>query len=471
VKILLINPPRFNEVIGNNPALIEEERGFNPPLGLLYLAGYLRRHTSNTVSVLDAQVEGFGYRQIEEFIRKEQPGIVGCTAMTLTLIDALAVVRTAKKCDSTIVTVLGGPHVHLFPRETIAFPEIDFLVLGEGEIAFCELVGAIDRPNALESIRGLVYKKDGRVVETGPGDVIADLDSLPFPARELTPYRRYTSLLAKRTPVTTMFTSRGCPFRCTFCDRPHLGKQFRAHSPEYVIREIEACLKLGIHEFLIYDDTFTVNAHRVMNICEGICGKKLDIGFDIRARVDTVNREMLAALKRANCRAIHYGVEAGTERMLRVLNKGIHLDQAKQVFTETRRAGIQTLAYFMIGSPTETADDIEETFRVIEWLSPDFVHMTIFCPFPGTRAYHDGLENGIFPHDVWREFAARPDSAFQAPHWEENFSREELAGLLVKGYRRFYTRPGYVVRKLMHISSLGELKRKVKAGIKLLHMK
>jgi len=311
------------------------------------------------------------------------------------------------------------------------------------------------------------------VIHTGAPDMISGeaLDGLPFPARHLTPYKKYSSLLAKRTPITTMFTSRGCPFNCSFCNRPHLGKRFRALSPQRVVAEFEACLELGIHEFLIYDDTFTVDKERVKAICRQVIEKKLDIGFDIRARVDTLDNEVLTLLKKAGCRGIHYGIEAGTEKILKVLRKGIDLQQAKEILNQTKTLKMQTLAYFMIGSPTETLEDIETTFKFARDLNPDFIHLTILTPFPGTPIYLEGLQKGIIKTDYWREFAKQPDKDFKPPFWEENFSREELEQLVIKGYKQFYTRPGYIVKRLLALRSWGEFKRKAAAGLKVLFMR
>lgn len=470
MKVLLINPPRFNEIIGNNPSIIEEERGYNPPLGILHVAAYLRENSDHDIKIIDAQVEELQYDDLESKIREFAPDVTGITVMTLTLLDALQTSSIVKKTCKECRVVMGGPHVHLFPDETIAFDSVDFLVLGEGEIVFKDLLDHIHDPDRLKSVPGLVYANGKEVVHTGRDPLISDLDLLPFPARDLVPVEKYSSILAKRTPITTSFTSRGCPYKCTFCDRPHLGKKFRARSPLNVIEEMEECLDMGIHEFLIYDDTFTVDKKRVIEICKEICDRNLDVGFDIRARVNTIDENLLIWLKKANCRGIHYGIEAGTERLLKVINKGIHLDQAKEVFDLTRKHKIQTLAYFMIGLPSETREDITETFRVAKWLNPDFLHMTILTPFPGTQIYFDALEKGIIKTDVWREFSKNPSKDFIPPIWEENFTKEELQNLLIEGYKKFYTRPSYIVKKMVQVKSMGEFKRKAKAGLKVLFM-
>ncbi len=471
MKVLLINPPRINEIMGNNPMIIEEERGHNPPLGLLYIAGYLEAHTSHIVNIIDAQVEELSYNELKTRIAESLPDVVGLTVMTMTLIDVMKTVKVLKAVNHEAKVVLGGPHVHLFPEETILLPGVDFLVLGEGEKTFAELLKYIDDEKRLHQIPGIVFKSDDAVVNTGVRPVVDDLDALPFPARHLVPYQKYSSLLSVGGVVTTIFTSRGCPFKCHFCDRPHLGKRFRARSAKNVIDEIEQCVNLGIHEFLVYDDTFTINHQRVLDVCEGIIQRKLNIGFDIRARVDTVTEAMLKELKSAGCQGIHYGVEAGTAKILKALNKGITLEKAKETFDLTRKYKIQTLAYFMIGNPGETIEDIYTTFKVMRRLNPDYVHMTILTPFPGTKIYLDALKYGIIKNDVWREFAKDPTPSFEPPYWAEYFIREELMQILVHGYKKFYLRPHYILRRILKLRSWVEFKRKAKAGAGVIAMK
>lgn len=470
MKILLINPPAQNTIVGNNPEIIDEERGFNPPLGLLYLAGYLKKFRPQySVEVIDAQVEELSYPGLKEKIIQASPDVVGLTAMTLTLVDALKTSRLVKEINPKIPLVWGGPHVHLYPEETIQFPEVDFLILGEGEITLAQLLDNLNNPGVLKETPGLVFK-DKEIIRTKAPAFIENLDEIPPPARELVPFQKYSSVIAKRSPVTTMITSRGCPYKCLFCDRPHLGKKFRAHSPKYVVDEMELCTQLGIFEILVYDDTFTISRQRVLDICDEIIRRRLKIGWDIRARVDTVDPEMLAKLKKAGCERIHFGVEAGTEEILKVLRKGITLEQARAAFKMAKKAGIATLAYFMIGSPGETRTHILKTIDFAKSLKADFVHVTITTPFPATDLYRLGLKKGIF-NDFWAEFAANPRPDFRPAYWNEFIKSDELEELLVKAYKSFYLRPGYLVKKIFALRSWEELKKKARAGLKVLGMK
>ena len=473
MRILLINPPRFNEILADNPAFIDEERGFNPPLGLLYLAGYLKKNSQHQVFGLDAQVEGLDYdNDFKQRIEKINPDVVGITAMTFTLIDVLKTVdlvnQVEKNLNKKIIIVLGGPHVYLFPEETINLDNIDFIIKGEGELPFFNLLEALEKQKELSNINGLVYKENGQVINNLVGDFIDNLDEIPFPDRELLSIEKYNSLLGGNRIVTTMFTSRGCPFQCSFCDRPHLGKKFRARSAQNIVDEMEECLKLGIEEILVYDDTFTIDKQRTFDICDEIIKRDLKFVWDIRARVDTVDEEVLKKLKQAGCARIHFGVEAGTEKILKVLNKGISLNQVEIAFKEANKLGIETLAYFMIGSPTETKEDINKTIKFAKKIKPDYAHITILTPYPATEIYRQALSQGVIKNDYWQEFAQHPKKGVVTQYWEKELNKEELFKLLDKFYKEFYRRPSYILKELLKINSFADLKRKFKAGLKIL---
>jgi len=231
---------------------------------------------------------------------------------------------------------------------------------------------------------------------------------------------------------------------------------------------MELCLKMGIEEIFIYDDTFTVDRQRVLDICDEIQKRGLRFIWDVRARINTVDEEVLKKLKAAGCERIHYGVEAGTEKILKILNKGITLEQALKVFKLTKKVGISTFAYFMIGSPTETKEDILESIKFAKKLNPDFVQVTTLTPFPATKIYLDALASGEIKNDYWLEFAKHPVRDFKTPHWTKNLSEEELQKMLTLFYKEFYVRPGYILKQLIQIKSFGELIKKTRAGIKVI---
>jgi len=471
VKVLLIYPPKFREITTNVPAVVEEGSGCYPPLGLLSIAAVLRAGGGgHTVEVLDTQALGLDYAQIEAEVRRRAPDVVGIQVMTFTLLDAMETARAAKRARPGVHLTMGGPHAHLYPAETVAQPEVDTVVVGEGEYVFRDLVAALAEGRGPQEIEGVVWKRDdGTPVVSPARPHIKDLDELPFPARDLVPTEKYYSSLARSRPVTTMISSRGCPHRCVFCDRPHLGKTYRARSPERMVEEMAECVeRFGVREIFFYDDTFAIERQRMLAVCDAILERGLKVAWDIRARVDTMDEEVLRRLRAAGCARIHYGVEAGTPEILKVLRKGITLERALEVFRLTRKVGITTLAYFMLGNPGETREQMAETLRFARKLDPDYIHLSLTTPFPGTELYRMGLEQGLFKSDYWREFARDPRPDFVPELWTEVLSRDELAGLLREGYKSFYRRPGYLLRRLLEVRSLGELWRKARVGLKIL---
>ena len=467
MKILFINPPSSNLILTNLPEAIAQEDPM-PPLGLMYVAAYLKKYTNHEIKILDCLIEKINHTQLEEKIRQEEPDVVGITTLTFTLIDVLKAAKIIRQINPNIKIVLGGPHVNIYPEETLNFPEIDYLILGEGEKPFKDLIDNINQTKNLYKFKGIAFKDGNKIINNGPRELIQNLDELPFPARGLVLNEKYSSVLSENNPVTTLFSSRGCPFRCSFCNRAHLGKTFRARSAKNVVDEIEECKKIGIGEIFIYDDTFTIDRQRVLDICSEIKKRNLKIHWDVRARVDTVDEKMLNQMESAGCERIHYGVEAGTEKILKVLNKGITLEQVEKAFKLTRKIGIQTLAYFMIGSPQETRKDIMETIKFSKKIKPDFVCFSITTPYPQTDIYTLGLKEKILPYDFWQKFAENPQSDFIPEIWEEELSREELFLLFKKAYHSFYLRPNYILNKILKLKSFKELFIKAKTAFGIL---
>ncbi|MBU4511804.1 B12-binding domain-containing radical SAM protein [Patescibacteria group bacterium] len=471
MKILLINEPLRDSIADNDQVNLAEESHMIPPLGLLYIASVIKKKSTHNVRLFDCQVDKLSYDGIREAVKKIKPDVVGMNTLTFTLIEVLEVARLVKEVDPKIKVILGGVHVNIYPEETISFPEVDFLILGEGENVIVELLDAISDEDKLRQVTGVVFKNSqGEIINTGKRPLITNLDEIPFPARELTAYQKYTGLLSSESPITSMLTSRGCPYNCLFCHRPHFGRIFRARSAGNVVKEMILCRDMGIKEIIIYDDTFTIDRQRVVDICKQLIDNKVKIKWDVRARVDTVDKELLNLMKEAGCVRIHYGVEAGTQKILDVLRKGITLDMAYDVFKMTKRAGIGTLGYFMIGSPRETREDIMATIKFATSLKADYIFAGITTLFPATDLYQMALEEGVIKTDVWQEFARRPQENFVPPIWDKELSQEELGELIKMFYRKFYKRPSYIIKNLLSIRSLEEFRRKFSAGFNILRI-
>ena len=449
----------------NIPKYLDEE-DFSPPLGILYIASYLEKHSSHAVEVLDAVVDRFtSYDELEQEIRKRNPDIVGIQMMTFTARDALLTAQTVKKINKNIPVIVGGPHPNIFINETVAFDEVDIVVLGEGERIFTELVNRISNGEDITDMPGIALKHNGEVIINDQKGYIDNLDDLPFPARHLSPYKKYFSILGNHQTYTTMVSSRGCPFRCLFCDRAYHGKIYRKRSAENVVQEMEECEKMGIHEIDFQDDLFTFKRDRVFEICDLLISRKSKLKWNVRSRVDTVDKELLERMSEAGCQRIYFGIEAGTPEIQKVLRKNIDLDQARKVFKWARDCNITTLAYVILGSPQETKEHIYKTIEYTKSIEADFAHIGILTPFPQTDLYSLGLEKGLY-NDYWREYAKNPFNDFAARYWTETLSREELLKLMDHAYRSFYLRPSYIIKELMKVKTRKELWRKIMGGLK-----
>ncbi len=462
MKICLINVPNTYELVGNDPVIIKDQQGVYPPLGILYIASYLRNTGRYEMSIIDAQAEDLTHAEVAERVCKIKPDVVGLTAMTFTLVDVkLTIQEIRKRYDTNIV--VGGPHTAIFAEESFQGLGCDYVVKGEGEFTLDRLCQDIYTRKISKSDH-----QSQRIYQQT--EFVQKLDDLPFPARDLTLIDKYYSVLSEDTPTTTAFSSRGCPFSCAYCDRPALGKGFRPMYAMRVADEMEDCVKKGIKEIFFYDDTFSVSMKRVMDICDEIKRRHIKIKWDVRTRVNVVNEDLLKNMKEAGCERIHFGVETGNPRVVKELQKGTSIAQVEKAFDLCKRYKIKTLAYFMMGNPTETWEDVMETFRVSQRIKPDFMQMTILSPFPATQIELRARQEGIIEGDPWRDYAKAINDDFRPPLWDDIYTRKELENNLRKFYGMFYLTPEFVFERIKEIRNLGQFKRYASAGISLLKM-
>lgn len=461
LRILLIFPPAENAVRALYTFEENEDTsiGIKPPLGVMYLAAYLKQKSKHIVKVLDCQVEQLGEKEIEEEIRQFDPHIVGISAWTDFWYDAYRCIQIAKQVNPNIHVTVGGPHVGIFGKETLEHSGCDSVIVGDGEIPLLWLANSIANNVELDHLPGIHNKKSG--YQKGPDEffILSNLDSLPFPDRHSVPLNKYFSAVSKSRVVTTMITSRGCPFHCIYC-KLNFQKNI-ARSAENVVAEFEQISASGIKEVEIYDDTFTWSKKRVINICNGIIEKGLDIHWAIRDRVSSADEEMMAWLAKAGCSRIHYGIESGLDRTLRRIKKNITSEQAKNAVGMAKKFGMEVLTYFMLGLPGETAEDMQASIQFAKSLNPDFSTFSVAVPYAGTEMYQEGLASGIIPEDYWMQYAIKPTPKFEVPHfWEEFLTKQELQRMRDKATRSFYFRPGYILRQTMKAKSPAEIFRK-----------
>jgi radical SAM superfamily enzyme YgiQ (UPF0313 family) len=368
MKIAIIAPPY---PLAEAPA---------PPLGISYVAAAFEA-AGCRVKIIDYIVSRYTPEKFEAELDAFEPDVVGATSVTMNFPVAADIVRTAKRHRPSALTVMGGPHVTFDASRTLdAYPEIDLLVLGEGERTIMELVPRITDRSGWPDIRGLAFRQNGEIVVTKPRGLIEDLDSIPLPARHLLPLSRYRAL---GFPVSIV-TSRGCPNACIFCQgRRMVGRKVRYRRVESVMDEIEEILSYGITRINVADDLFTSNKRRVREMCGQILARGFDLKWSAFARVNTVDREILETMRDAGCDGLSFGIESGNPEMLRRIRKGITLEQARNAIRLCKEVGIPVHASFMVGLPGESPESLRDTQRFVESMGIDYGYHFL-APFPGT---------------------------------------------------------------------------------------
>ena len=460
-EIVLIYPPlKRGEVYGP----YEKAENVLPPLGLASLAAVCRE-AGRTVSIIDAVAERLSLEETARRVAALRPAVAGISAATVAIENAGLLASLIKKGLPGTTLLVGGPHVTAIPTKTLSlFRSFDIAVIGEGERTLLELIDALGRGGDLSEVHGIAFRSGEGVTVTPPRPFIEDLDSLPMPAYDLLPdlarVYRPAAHNFKRLPSTSMITSRGCPGRCIFCDLKTFGNRCRRNSIPYTMRVVEQLTEqFGIRDLRIPDDTFVISKKHVLAFCDEVAARRLDISWSCQARVNTVDPELLAAMKRAGCWQIDYGIESGSQRILDTLRKGITREQALRALRWTRDAGIQTKGYFMLGSPGETPETIHETIAFAREAALDSFQVSFFTPFPGSPVYDEIAAHGVL-EEQWGSM-----SIWNPVFVPRGMTKAQLVDASQRALRAFYLRPMTILRYLMRIRSLGGLRDVAKSGL------
>jgi len=417
-----------------------------PPLGIAYIAGVLRRE-GHEIEILDENAHDRPEGLLESALKKDFE-VVGFSATSASFPRAARLSRLVKEMSPDSKVILGGIHATIFPREILeANGSIDYIVAGEGEETCMELVRRIQDCAAPSDVSGVAYRKDGGALENPRRPLIENLDDLPFPAYDLLPLRRYESVQIEKTPFTSMITSRGCPFGCTFCGAFRMfGRRFRFHSPERTFSEVRHLVENHkIREIMFKDSEFLIDKGRVEKFCDLLLEGSLDLAWSCNARADNVTESLLSRMRRAGCHLIKFGVESGDDSVLRRMKKGMTTNQVREAVKTAKRAGIRTEASFMIGNAGDSRKTIEKTIEFALELDTDFVNFGLAVPLPDTELYETARKSGWLmpgfdPHGI--KFGKCYMNA-------TDLSSEELVRFVGEGYRRFYLRPGYVMKRTL----------------------
>jgi len=466
MKVLLIRHHDIGNINTRLPASLNKMQGLYPPLGLLYIAAVLEQE-GHKAQVLDSQALNLTTQETKDEIKKAKPALVGITAMTPTVKGAFEAARLSKEVYPDVPTVLGGVQLSLYPEATVSNKYVDFGIAGEGEYVMADLAKSLQSGKKdFSKIKGLIYKEDGKIRSTG-FRIIENLDSLPFPARHLVNTKDYSCVIAK-DPMTTLMTSRGCPYRCGFCFKSPTDTKLRFRSPKSVVDEIEECVKkYKVKEIMFYDDTFTADRKHAMGISDEIIKRGIKVSWEAPTRVNCVDQELLKRMEHAGCVRLRLGVESGNNEILKIMRKGTNKEMVRKAFAMLRKTRIETFAYFIIGYAHETEKTIQDTIDFAKELDSDWVMFTVATPLPQTPLFDEAVKLGVISKDYWLDFMTNKNPK------RIKFFVKDADQWAKKAYKEFYFRPHFVFKKLKKLNSIDTLKKYINGfrGIALFEMK
>ena len=455
IKVMLVYPPLDKQIKGAISSSLIGVSGF-PPLQLLILAAQLLRIKDVVVKVVDCRINRYSVDHLATITADFAPDIVGVSVNTFILLDALDIAKMVKHRDHRTMVVFGGVHPTLYPAESINYPNVDYLIRGEGELAFSQLVQHIAQNRPVDDIPGVISKSTLHPAQV-PVQKISDLDTLPYPAWHLVDLGKYKSQ-GKR--VLWLWTSRGCSGKCTYCHISAYEQTFRAHSARYIYDHVvDALTRYNLDEFQIGDDCFTLNKARVREFCELLISNNIKARWGAVTRVDMVDEDLLRIMAKAGCKRLFLGIGTGDATIQKRTRKNLDLDEIRTTVAHAADLGMHPQGYFMIGNPGESMVQLENTVRFMRSLKLTGIvfGVAIFQPFPFTAAYLEGLSSGIIKCDYWLEFARNPTTDFRHFYWNEHFSDAELQRLQKVINHKFLFRPVIIYRTVKEALQLGRL--------------
>ena len=461
-KIALVNTPLL-EGVAHHPLF--------PPLGLAYMAAVLEQNGFE-IRIFDCPVCEINHDKLKSELSAYNPALIGIGSMTPTIESALKSARVAKEACPDAKVVMGGPHATFMDRETLLEePALDVVARGEGEETMLELAQQLPGLPKLDEVKGITFRKDNQIIQNPIRPLIQDLDALPRPAYKYIPVEKYR--IAGRNLLPIM-TSRGCPFACSFCVASQMfGARFRGRNPKYVLDELEWLRDTyGAEGVAFQDDTLTFDRKKAIEICDGIVERKIRLPWGCGTRADTVTKEVLAKMRKANCDEICFGVESGCQRIRDTLKKRVSTDQCESAIKWAKEEGIFVTVSVILGYPGETKETMQETLDFVRRVEPDDVWLCHATPYPGTELRTLVERNGWKMNGDWKLYNTM-NPIFEDPQ----LPAEEIAKMRKAFYDKFYS-PKYVLRqavkgylrgnvysKIMARTSMNYILWRAKAGV------
>ena len=462
-KILMVNPPtgifiRDDRCQSNvEEFLVSVTR---PPHELLIMAAILENDGCKVV-INDYPSEKKAMIDFKQDVIKLAPDILVVNATIPTLIDDLACVRIAKQINQNTLSVLRCGAIEQIAESVMNLePMLDFILYGETDFTLSEFLKSKNK----ETVKGVFYRYEGKIIETQKRPFLKDLDSLPIVDRNMIKSNLYTRPDTEEA-VGLIEVSRGCPYKCIFCLVPvAYGSVHRTRSVENVMLEIRICVKkYGITNFHFKSDLFSFKREWVLELCKEIIKNKLNIKWFANSRADTIDQELIFLMKNSGCFALAIGVESGSQKILDKIGKKTNLNQIKNTFNLCRREKIKTYAYFIIGFPWDTENTIRETIDFSKKIDPDYIDFFFPYAFPGTKFYETARELGLI--DVFSLDNIIKNSYINSQSPTLAISKSRLIQLRKKALKEFYFRPGYILRTFKNCKNFNEVLRLLKYGM------
>ena len=426
-----------------------------PPLGVLYCAGVLEAGGIE-VSLLDQPAKGFALDQTVNWVKKEDPDIVGFSVLRSTAKEAPKIAERVKVEIPDVMVVFGSHHSTFNAGRILEkYPFVDVVVRGEGEYTCLEVARCVEKGEGLDKVEGVSFRKNGEVVSAPDRALNRDVDALPFPDRGLADVKYESAIFGVKInskKFTTMLSSRGCPFNCSFCGiRKFTRGVWRPRSVENVVAELEYLQSEGYEQFLFADDNFTLDAKRVLRLCRSIKKAGMDIDWFCDSRVDNVSYEMFREMVDAGCKCLFFGVESANQRILDYYRKGITPEQSEKAVCKARKAGVDVIVgSFIVGAPDETRREIVNTLEFANRLDLDVPDVNILGAHVGTDLWDDLVAKGLLNEDEqWENEVCIPRDV------PTPVSYEEVRNLVFEYFRAFYLNPKQLLTELLRTSKSG----------------
>lgn len=420
-----------------------------PPLGTLYIATILKNEGID-VSVLDQSAQGFSIKDTVDWVKREDPDILGFSTLSSSGRTAAIIAEKTKKENPNMSIVFGNYHATFNPEKILeTYPFVDVIVRGEGERTCLELVKCVEGKSDLKEVLGITFKKKNQIVSTPDCPLLKNIDPLPIPDRELIDAEYHSTIVGANVApkkFTSILSSRGCVFRCRFCGcRKFARNMWRPRSVENILEELRLLVSEGYRQFLFVDDNFALNQKRVMKLCQEIRKEKMDIQWICDSRVDHCSYEMLRESVKAGCIMTYFGIESANQRVLDYFDKQTTPEQAEVAVRAARKAGVDVIVgSFIVGAPNETRQEIQNTLKFAQRLKLDVPQFNILGAFPGTDLWDELVLKGVIDADKYWEtgLCVSQVSSDTVPY-------EEIQQMIREYFYDFLLRPSYIAAQVM----------------------